>query len=156
MASTNKSAKIAFEHMCFLQVCHRIFKKRLHVRVEHVTPSRCREDFLRRVNTNDKLKHDAKVAGGILHLLTLLKSALLHSLALLNAPHARFTIALYHTIGLLTGSRKGGYLLHWRVKTGIEHYNRRLETRGAVRWGGGVPVLIERFRGGQKFKQGNS
>ena len=39
-------------------------KKRIHVRVEHVVPSRCREDFLQRREDNDKLKHDAKVNKG--------------------------------------------------------------------------------------------
>jgi hypothetical protein len=42
----------------------RIIRKRLHVRIEHVQPSRCREDFLRRRETNDRIKHEAKVKGG--------------------------------------------------------------------------------------------
>lgn len=42
----------------------RIIRKRIHVRIEHVQPSRCREDFLRRRETNDKIKHEAKVKGG--------------------------------------------------------------------------------------------
>ncbi len=46
-----------------LQVNGRIIKKRLHVRIEHVKPSRCREDFLKRKASNDKARHDAKVAG---------------------------------------------------------------------------------------------
>jgi large subunit ribosomal protein L21e len=33
------------------------------VRIEHVQPSRCREDFLRRRETNDAVKHEAKVKG---------------------------------------------------------------------------------------------
>jgi len=41
----------------------RIIRKRIHVRIEHVQPSRCREDFLRRRETNDKIKHEAKVKG---------------------------------------------------------------------------------------------
>ncbi|WIA19237.1 hypothetical protein OEZ86_005601 [Tetradesmus obliquus] len=41
----------------------RIIRKRLHVRIEHVQPSRCREDFLRRRETNDRIKHEAKVKG---------------------------------------------------------------------------------------------
>lgn len=42
----------------------RIIRKRIHVRIEHVQPSRCREDFLRRRETNDRIKHEAKVKGG--------------------------------------------------------------------------------------------
>lgn len=47
-----------------LQVNGRIMRKRIHVRIEHVQPSRCREDFLRRRETNDRIKHEAKVKGG--------------------------------------------------------------------------------------------
>lgn len=39
-------------------------KKRIHVRVEHVMPSRCREEFLARRAHNDEIKHEAKVKGG--------------------------------------------------------------------------------------------
>jgi len=46
------------------QVNGRVLAKRIHVRIEHIQPSRCREDFLRRRETNDKIKHDAKVKGG--------------------------------------------------------------------------------------------
>lgn len=42
----------------------RYIRKRLHVRVEHVQPSRCREDFLRRREENDRIKHEAKERGG--------------------------------------------------------------------------------------------
>ncbi len=45
------------------QVNGRVIKKRIHVRVEHVQPSRCREDFLQRKERNDRLKHEAKKAG---------------------------------------------------------------------------------------------
>jgi large subunit ribosomal protein L21e len=41
-------------------VRNRIIKKRIHVRVEHVQPSRCREDFLNRVKKNAELKKQAK------------------------------------------------------------------------------------------------
>jgi len=34
----------------------RIFRKRINVRIEHVQPSRCREDFLARRNRNEELK----------------------------------------------------------------------------------------------------
>lgn len=38
-------------------------KKRIHVRVEHIVPSRCREEFLKRRVENDDIKHAAKEAG---------------------------------------------------------------------------------------------
>ncbi|XP_065074441.1 large ribosomal subunit protein eL21 [Ochlerotatus camptorhynchus] len=38
----------------------KILAKRINVRVEHVKPSRCREDFLRRVKENDALRHELK------------------------------------------------------------------------------------------------
>lgn len=45
------------------QVRSRIIKKRVNLRVEHVFPSKCRLDFLARVQRNDKLKRDAKKDG---------------------------------------------------------------------------------------------
>jgi hypothetical protein len=47
-----------------VQVNGRIIKKRIHVRVEHVRPSRCREEFLQRRTKNEELKKDAKAKGG--------------------------------------------------------------------------------------------
>merc|ERR1712196_612207 len=41
----------------------RIIPKRMNVRIEHLRPSRCREEFLNRVKANDKLKQEAKKAG---------------------------------------------------------------------------------------------
>lgn len=41
----------------------KILKKRIHVRIEHVRPSRCREDFLARVQANDEKKRAAKAAN---------------------------------------------------------------------------------------------
>merc|ERR1712178_274374 len=41
----------------------RIMAKRVHVRVEHVVPSRCREEFLNRVKVNDAAKIQAKKDG---------------------------------------------------------------------------------------------
>jgi len=38
----------------------RIMEKRIHVRVEHLRKSKCREDFLARVKKNDALKREAK------------------------------------------------------------------------------------------------
>jgi len=46
------------------QIGNRQIKKRIHVRVEHVQPSRCREDFLARRTSNDIKKAAAKKAGG--------------------------------------------------------------------------------------------
>jgi hypothetical protein len=51
---------------CFVaQVNGRIIPKRIHVRIEHVHPSRCKEEFLRRVKANDEFKHEAKLKGGV-------------------------------------------------------------------------------------------
>uniref|UniRef100_A0A6T8NBW9 60S ribosomal protein L21 n=2 Tax=Hemiselmis andersenii TaxID=464988 RepID=A0A6T8NBW9_HEMAN len=41
----------------------RIMAKRLHVRIEHVQPSRCVEDFKNRVAANEKAKVEAKRTG---------------------------------------------------------------------------------------------
>ena len=46
---------------CVWQVNGRYIKKRIHVRIEHVTPSRCHEEFLRRCKENDAARHAAKV-----------------------------------------------------------------------------------------------
>ena len=42
----------------------RVIPKRIHVRVEHVKPSRCKEEFLKRSKENDEIKHEAKQRGG--------------------------------------------------------------------------------------------
>jgi len=42
------------------KVKHRLIQKRFHARVEHVNPSRSREDFLQRVKNNELVKKDAK------------------------------------------------------------------------------------------------
>lgn len=49
---------------CPVQVGGRILRKRIHVRVEHIVPSRCREDFLKRRTEHESLKKDAKAKGG--------------------------------------------------------------------------------------------
>lgn len=49
-----------------MQVGHQILRKRIHVRIEHVHPSRCREEFLIRQKKNDQIKHEAKERGGAL------------------------------------------------------------------------------------------
>lgn len=45
------------------QVNGRYIKKRIHVRIEHVHPSRCHEDFLKRCNENREKCIAAKAAG---------------------------------------------------------------------------------------------
>lgn len=44
-------------------VKQRYIVKRIHVRIEHVKPSRCREDFLNRSRINDAKKAEARKAG---------------------------------------------------------------------------------------------
>merc|ERR1711976_870694 len=41
----------------------RIIPKRMNIRIEHLRPSRCREEFLNRVKKNDALKQQAKKEG---------------------------------------------------------------------------------------------
>ena len=47
------------------QVRGRIVRKRIHVRVEHVRRSRCREEVLKRIRRNEELKAEARKTGGI-------------------------------------------------------------------------------------------
>eukprot|EP01125_Pyxidicula_operculata_P021486 TRINITY_DN8300_c0_g1_i1.p2 TRINITY_DN8300_c0_g1~~TRINITY_DN8300_c0_g1_i1.p2 ORF type:complete len:161 (+),score=31.43 TRINITY_DN8300_c0_g1_i1:99-581(+) len=42
------------------RVGHRIMKKKIHVRIEHVQPSKCRSDFLARMKRNDDQTRNAK------------------------------------------------------------------------------------------------
>lgn len=44
-------------------VKHRLMRKRVNIRVEHVSPSRSREGFLKRVKENDEKKRAANAAG---------------------------------------------------------------------------------------------
>ncbi|KAA8516598.1 hypothetical protein F0562_016896 [Nyssa sinensis] len=48
------------------QVGNRIIRKRIHVRVEHVQPSRCTEEFKLRKKKNDQLKAEAKARGEVI------------------------------------------------------------------------------------------
>eukprot|EP00210_Caulerpa_lentillifera_P006752 g6452.t1 len=41
----------------------RIIRKRIHVRIEHVRRSRCREDVLERIRRNEELKAEARKSG---------------------------------------------------------------------------------------------
>jgi hypothetical protein len=43
----------------FNKMCFYIFF-RINVRIEHVTHSKCREDFLKRVKENERLRKEAK------------------------------------------------------------------------------------------------
>ena len=49
--------------VCNKRVGNRIIPKRIHVRVEHVRLSACREAFRARVRANDQAKREAKAAG---------------------------------------------------------------------------------------------
>ena len=52
--------------LCVVKVGNRIIRKRIHVRVEHVQPSRCHEEIQERIKKNDKLKAEAKAQGKII------------------------------------------------------------------------------------------
>lgn len=49
-----------------IQVGNRIIKKRIHVRIEHVMPSRCNEELKQRIKKNDQLKAEAKAKGVVI------------------------------------------------------------------------------------------
>ena len=46
----------------------KVLKKRLHVRIEHLHKSTCRQDFLDRVATNEAKRADAKKTGNFVQL----------------------------------------------------------------------------------------
>lgn len=46
------------------QVNGRIISKQIHVRVEHVSPSKCRDEMKRRVKENEAAKKAAREGGG--------------------------------------------------------------------------------------------
>ncbi|KAF9664795.1 hypothetical protein SADUNF_Sadunf16G0055200 [Salix dunnii] len=48
------------------KVGNRIIRKRIHVRVEHLLPSRCTEEFRLRKKKNDQLKAEAKARGEVI------------------------------------------------------------------------------------------
>ncbi|XP_059610556.1 large ribosomal subunit protein eL21 [Phlebotomus argentipes] len=50
------------------RVRHRIIPKRINVRIEHVSHSKCREDFLKRVKENEKKLKEAKAKGEFVNL----------------------------------------------------------------------------------------
>ena len=41
----------------------KVLPKRINVRVEHVKPSKCREEFMARVKTNDEKRREARAQG---------------------------------------------------------------------------------------------
>ncbi|KAM3722761.1 60S ribosomal protein [Dirofilaria immitis] len=45
------------------RVRNRIIQKRINVRIEHVRPSKCRQDFLNRVKENEEKKKLARITG---------------------------------------------------------------------------------------------
>ena len=55
--------KSAVGIIIYKKVKHRYLEKRLNVRIEHISPSRSRDDFIRRVKANAELKKLAKVDG---------------------------------------------------------------------------------------------
>lgn len=55
--------KSAVGIIIYKKVKHRYLEKRLNIRIEHIQPSRSRDDFLRRVKQNAELKQKVKVEG---------------------------------------------------------------------------------------------
>jgi large subunit ribosomal protein L21e len=47
----------------YKKVKHRYIEKRINVRIEHVSPSRSREDFIKRVKANAEAKKQARADG---------------------------------------------------------------------------------------------
>lgn len=55
--------KSAVGVIIYKKVWHRYIEKRINVRIEHIQPSRSREDFLRRVKANAEAKKKARAEG---------------------------------------------------------------------------------------------
>ena len=55
--------KSAVGIIIYKKVKHRYIEKRVNIRIEHISPSRSREGFLRRVKENAELKKKAKAEG---------------------------------------------------------------------------------------------
>ncbi|POR32121.1 60S ribosomal protein L21-A [Tolypocladium paradoxum] len=55
--------KSAVGVIIYKKVWHRYIEKRINVKVEHIQPSRSREDFLKRVKSNAEAKKKARVEG---------------------------------------------------------------------------------------------
>ena len=56
-------SKSAVGIIVFKKVKHRYIEKRLNIRIEHISPSRSRDDFLRRVKENARLRKEAQAEG---------------------------------------------------------------------------------------------
>lgn len=54
-----------FLSLLHCQVNGRIISKQIHVRVEHVSPSKCRDELKRRVKENEAAKKAARAGGGL-------------------------------------------------------------------------------------------
>ncbi|KAG7130919.1 60S ribosomal protein L21-B like [Verticillium longisporum] len=56
-------SKSAVGIIIYKKVKHRYIEKRINIRVEHISPSRSRDDFLRRVKENARLRKEAQAEG---------------------------------------------------------------------------------------------
>ncbi|KAF7563896.1 hypothetical protein G7046_g231 [Stylonectria norvegica] len=56
-------AKAAVGIIIYKKVKHRYIEKRINIRIEHISPSRSREDFIKRVKANAAAKKQAKADG---------------------------------------------------------------------------------------------
>ncbi|KEY65851.1 hypothetical protein S40285_04298 [Stachybotrys chlorohalonatus IBT 40285] len=55
--------KSAVGIIIYKKVKHRYIEKRINIRIEHIQPSRSREDFIRRVKSNAEAKKKARADG---------------------------------------------------------------------------------------------
>jgi len=60
--------KSAVGVIVYKKVGNRYIEKRVNLRIEHISLSRSREEFVRRVKTNAQLKKKAKAEGTHIHL----------------------------------------------------------------------------------------
>ncbi|CRK15096.1 hypothetical protein BN1723_010524 [Verticillium longisporum] len=80
-------SKSAVGIIIYKKVKHRYIEKRINIRVEHISPSRSRDDFLRRVKENARLRKEAQAEG---------KTVLLKRLPV--APRDAHTISLKENV----------------------------------------------------------
>jgi large subunit ribosomal protein L21e len=55
--------KTAVGIIIYKKVKHRYIEKRINIKIEHISPSRSRDDFLKRVKQNAELRKVAKAEG---------------------------------------------------------------------------------------------
>jgi large subunit ribosomal protein L21e len=55
--------KSAVGVIIYKKVKHRYIEKRINLRIEHISPSRSREDFIKRVKANAEAKKQARADG---------------------------------------------------------------------------------------------